>query len=373
MQKFFHKNSLYVHIPFCLNKCLFCSFAVSVGQGHRADDYIGALEREAQVHRGARLNTVYLGGGTPTFLSAVQLERLMKFLRGHFIFEPDCEITIEANPDDVHIEKAECLLDLGFNRVSMGAQTFDDRYLKFLGRTHDAARARAAFECLRQAGFGNINVDLMYGFPGQSEEELDNDARRLADLQREHVSGYTLTIEPNSRFYARQMKLDDEEKLARHYALVTQALETAGLRQYEVSNFARHGYESRHNSHYWTGGDYIGLGMGAHSHAAGRRFWNEDKLVPYLEKVNAAGSAVAGEENLSLRQRLGERFVLGLRTNKGVDHAVLEDEIGCRLEKDVLRQVTELVKEGFLEKEGTTVRATMKGRLVLDDISARLI
>ncbi len=373
MQKIFNKNSLYVHIPFCSSKCLFCSFAVSVGQGHRADDYIEALEREAQVHRGARLNTVYLGGGTPTFLSAVQLKRLMKFLRGHFVFDPDCEITIEANPDDINSEKSQCLSDLGFNRVSMGAQTFDDRYLKFLGRTHDAARARAAFECLRQAGFGNINVDLMYGFPGQSEEELDNDARRLADLGSEHVSVYTLTIEPNSRFYARQMKLDDEEKLARHYALVTQVLETAGLRQYEISNFARHGYESRHNSHYWTGGDYIGLGMGAHSHATGRRFWNEDKLVPYLEKVNAAGNAIAGQEDLTLRQRLGERFVLGLRTNKGVDYAVVENEIGCRLEANVLQQVTDLVEERFLETEGTMVRATMKGRLVLDDISARLI
>jgi oxygen-independent coproporphyrinogen-3 oxidase len=297
----------------------------------------------------------------------------MKFLRGHFIFGPDCEITIEANPDDINAEKSQCLSDLGINRVSLGLQTFDDRYLKFLGRTHDAARAQAAFECLRSAGFGNINVDLMYGFPGQSQEELNNDARRLADLGSEHVSVYTLTVEPNSRFYARQMKLDDEEKLARHYVLVTQALETAGLRQYEISNFARDGYESRHNSHYWTGGDYIGLGMGAHSHAAGRRFWNEDKLLPYLEKINAAGNAVAGEESLSLRQRLGERFVLGLRTNKGVDHAAIEDEIGCRLEKDILQQVADLTAEGFLEKEGTTVRATMKGRLVLDDISARLI
>ena len=366
-------TSLYIHIPFCLNKCLFCSFAISVGQAHRADDYIAALEREAASHGKTRVSGIYLGGGTPTFLSIAQLDRVMTFMRGHFILDTGCEITIEANPEGIDAVKAKQLSALGFNRISMGAQSFDDRYLKFLGRAHSAAKARAAFKDLRDAGFKNINVDLMYGFPGQSEDELMWDVRALTDLQSEHVSVYTLTIDPNSRFYAKQMKLDDDEKLAGHYTRVTEALEAAGLGQYEVSNFARAGYESRHNSHYWTGGDYIGLGMGSHSHLAGHRFWNEDKLLPYIEKVNAFGRAVAGEEHLSSRQRLGERLVLGLRTNKGVDYAAFEQEYGCCLEENTIGQITNLVDEGFLEQEGTLLRTTLKGRLVLDAIASRLV
>ena len=365
--------SLYIHIPFCLNKCLFCSFAISVGQGHRAEDYCAALQREAAPYRKTRVSTVYLGGGTPTFLAIAQLERVMSFMRGHFIFDDDCEATIEANPEGIDAAKAKQLLKLGFNRVSMGAQSFDDRYLRFLGRVHDAATARAAFGHLRAAGFNNINVDLMYGFPGQSEEELMQDVRVLTEMGSEHASVYTLTIDPNSRFFAKQMKLDDDEKLAGHYVQVVEALESAGLRQYEVSNFARNGRESRHNRNYWMGGDYIGLGMGSHSHLAGRRFWNEDKLLPYIEKVNAFTSAIAGEESLSGRQRLGERFVLGLRTNKGVDTAALEQEYGCRLEENIVQQIADLSDEGFLEQEGTLLRTTMKGRLVLDAIATRLV
>ncbi len=366
-------TSLYIHIPFCLNKCLFCSFAISVGQGHRVDDYLGALEREGAAHRGMRVSSVYLGGGTPTFLSTAQIKHLMMFVRKNFILDPDGEITIEANPEGIDADKAQCLKNLGFTRVSMGAQTFDERYLKFLGRAHDAATARKSFQLLRDVGFDNINVDLMYGFPGQAEEELKSDVQHLIDLGSEHVSVYTLTIDPNSRFYARQMKLDDDEKLADHYMRVAQMLEAAGIGQYEVSNFARSGKESRHNSHYWGGGDYIGLGMGAHSHKAGRRSWNEDKLLPYIEKVHAQGHAVAGEEVLSQRQRLGERLVLGLRTNKGIDYAVLEGDLGCQLDVQAVGQITDLVAEGFLEREGTRLRTTPKGRLVLDEISSRLV
>lgn len=365
--------ALYVHIPFCSSKCLFCSFAIAVGQTHRAGDYLDALEQEAGRYDGRAVSTVYLGGGTPSLLDAVGLRRLTGILRSRFRIPPDAEFTIEVNPETVNTEKVRLLKDLGINRVSLGVQSLQDRYLKFLGRGHDSETAARAVETIRAAGFGNVSLDLMYSFPQQTESELKNDVEDLLRLSPDHVSLYTLTIEENSRFYARQMKLDADEVLADHYLLIADLLAHAGFQQYEISNFAKPGFESRHNLNYWEGGEYIGLGMGAHSHLNDERFWNAAALPAYLQKVRESRNAIEGSERLSPGVRLMERVLFGLRMNRGIDVKKLEDACGCALEPGTRALIEEYVAAGFLHMDGTVLTATLKGRLVLDELSARLI
>ncbi len=365
--------SLYIHIPFCVKKCLFCSFAVSIGQAHRVDDYIAALEKEAAQYKGLAVRTVYLGGGTPSFLSAPQLERVVRMVRSNFSVEDDAEWVIENNPEGIDVHKALALKALGFTRVSLGVQSFNDAYLKFLGRAHDRGRAVQAFADLRAAGFGNINVDLMYGFPKQTRAALHADLEAVAALQSEHVSIYTLTVEPNSRFYATQMKLDGDDKLADDYVYVTEYLEKAGFQQYEVSNFARPGFRSKHNMAYWQGGGYVGLGMGAHSFMGNFRVWNTEHLNQYLDQISTDGRAIAGYEDLDARTQFMERLVFGLRMNAGIRIPIIEKEQQYLASIETMRLIDGFIKDGFLVKEGEYIKTTLQGRLVLDELAARLI
>jgi oxygen-independent coproporphyrinogen III oxidase len=366
-------TSLYVHIPFCTKKCLFCSFVIAVGQSHRVDDYISALDKEAQTHGRASISSVYFGGGTPSFLNEGQLERLTSQISRNFSCEPASEWTIETNPEGLTASKAKLLKKLGFTRVSLGVQSLNDRYLKFLGRAHDRARALEAFGHLRDAGFDNVNLDLMYAYPGQTPEEVTEDVREIASLQSEHLSLYSLTVEEKSRFYAEGMKLDDDERLAGHYVLVCKLLEEAGVHQYEVSNFCRGERRSRHNMHYWQGGDYIGLGVGAHAHVKGRRSWNVSKLQDYFARVGDRGEAVEGFEDLSPETRLMELVVFGLRMNEGIVPGELERKIGFPLSQEKKERIEQFVRDGFLEREGERLRVSPRGRLILDEISSRLI
>ena len=357
--------SLYIHIPFCSRKCLFCSFVIAVGQLRVRDDYVAALVAEMKNYRGMRVSTVYLGGGSPSLLDEDQLGRLMQAIRKNFLLEKNAEITIEVNPESVDAPKARFLNDVGFNRVSLGVQSLNDRYLKFLGRGHDAGCALEAYRILRQAGLSNINLDLMYAFPGQTQQELEDDVRALACQKSEHLSLYTLTIEPNSRFYATQMKLDDDEKLAEHYLLIARILDEYGFKQYEVSNFARPGFESAHNINYWQGGSYIGLGLGAHGFLKARRYWNTTRLQEYLQKALKGQSTIEGHEDLSEATKATEKLLFGLRMNKGV----LWEQVGESKHKDIQA----LIAGGFLVLENGFLKTTVKGRLVLDELSSRLI
>ncbi len=365
--------SLYVHIPFCQKKCLFCSFTVVVGQGHRVPDYLKSLESEARRYSGSKVSTVYVGGGTPTFLSETQLEDLFGVLRRHFLIGSEAEFTLEANPEGLTSGKARLLKAHGVNRVSLGVQSLNDRFLKFLGRAHDRAQALAAFEVLRQAGFSNLNVDLMYGFPQQTDEELQKDLRAFGEFNSEHVSAYSLTIEENSRFHAQGIPLNPSEAQGRQYRLVAQTLGAQGFRQYEVSNFAKPGYESRHNLAYWTsGGGYIGLGLGAHSYLSGERSWNVSRLPKYLG-LSEQESAVEGRERLNPEGRLLEMFLVGLRMVDGVDIPRLENDFDCPLSSRTRKQIEEYVAAGLFVQEGSRLRATPTGLSLLDEIAARLI
>jgi len=358
-------SSLYIHIPFCSRKCLFCSFVIAVGQEHRREEYVRTLILEMKKYKNIPIGTIYLGGGTPSMLDKKDFEILMSAIKNNFSFNSDIEITIEANPESINREKIKFLKSQGFNRISLGVQSMNDRYLKFLGRTHDAQMARDAYHMLREEGFDNINLDLMYAFPGQTKEELQEDVKSIASLKSEHLSLYTLTIEPNSRFYATQMKLDEDEKLAEQYLLIGRLLHEDGFLQYEVSNFAKPGFESRHNKNYWQGGAYVGLGVGAHGFTGKRRYWNSSRLGEYLERVSSGKEVIEGFEDLTDDQLMMERVLFGLRMNEGIDVDLIPEN------KRELIQAW--IKDGFLILANGKLRTSDQGRLVLDELSSRLI
>lgn len=364
-------TSLYIHIPFCQRKCLYCSFAVVIAQEHKADSYIDCLEKEAGLYQQTSVRTIHVGGGTPSFLTASQLERLIGGIHRKFRVADDAEFAVECNPEGLTPEKLSVLRRGGVNRVSLGVQSFDDARLRYLGRCHDGRTAVEAYDLLRRAGFPNINVDLMFSLPGGSGRELSADLEIVRNLAPEHVSLYALTIEPPSRFFVRNVKLPDEEIQVRQYREVTGTLSGYGYRQYEVSNFSRPGHESRHNLNYWEGGDYIGLGMSAHSHRDGERYWNTEKLRLYIDMISQKGEAVAGRERLTGQKRLKEGLLFGLRMNKGVELPELEKRFGCRFEDR--EKLDAFIHQGYLEYSGGRIRATDRGRLVLDGLSAALI
>jgi len=283
------------------------------------------------------------------------------------------ETTIEANPEDITSDKAAVLKELGFDRISLGVQSFNDSYLKFLGRNHDKEQAEKAFSLLRAKGFDNINVDMMCSFPQQTFEELKKDLRKLTRLQCEHVSLYTLTVEEFSRFYVKGLKNKNDSEEAKRYEYAVKTLEDEGWQQYEISNFAHKDKESKHNLNYWLGGNYIGLGVGAHSHVEGKRSWNVSRLKEYLLALQHSTTPQAGSEVLTPLQRLKESLVFGLRMNQGVHIPSLEKQSHCALPLECIQKIREFSKAEYLCYDGDYLKTTMKGRLVLDEISAYLI
>jgi oxygen-independent coproporphyrinogen III oxidase len=363
---------LYIHIPFCQKKCPFCSFAVVIGQERRVDEYLMQLSREAECYRGTDISTVYIGGGTPSLLSVGQIQRLFSIVRSNFRSEEDAETTFECNPENLTEEKACALKELGVNRVSLGVQSMQPHFLKWLGRSHHVEDSDWAFKFLRSAGLRNISLDLIYGLPEQTAQELERDLDGVLAFGSEHLSVYSLSVEERSLFFARKVQAREAAD-PDWYSVVCRRAESAGLRQYEISNFAHQGRESRHNLNYWEGGDYIGLGMAAHSHLQGERFWNADTFPQYLQMMEEKRNAVVGREKLAPHAKLVETFLFGLRMNKGVDLSQLERRFGCEMAADKKEMLENLIETGLLEEKGPRILTTARGRVVLDEISANLI
>lgn len=366
-------TGLYIHIPFCRRKCFFCGFAVTVGQERRIDTYLKCLALEAEQYRGQKIDTVYIGGGTPTLLNETELQTLCDIITKNFKIAKGAEFTIETNPDTITFEKAKLLRARGINRISVGAQSFSKKYLKFLGRTHTPADIKKCFRLLYDAGFKNIGIDLMFGFPRQTLSELQKDLTAALALKPDHVSVYNLTIEPTSRFSRFTPTLPSSDRLGHLYSFIISYLAKRGLSQYEVSNFAKRGKCSAHNILYWQCHDYLGLGLGAHSHIKGKRFWNGTKLFPYLTAVEKTGSNLEGSENLNKSQRLIEALLFGLRMNAGIKLCELEKRFGCTLPPEKKKRIEEFIQNGFLENAGRRLRTTLKGRLVLDELCGYLV
>ena len=328
---------LYIHIPFCASRCIYCGFYSTTRLDLR-QQYVDALIRElvevgkSKMLKDDSISTVYLGGGTPSQLTIPQLHQLFDAIYIYNKVESDAEVTIEMNPDDVSVPYADTLRQLGINRVSMGAQTFDDERLRWLNRRHTVAQVGQAVTMLRAAGIRNISIDLMYGFPDETIDDFVRDIDEAIKLDVEHISAYCLMIEEGTELYRRYgdkrvREYDDskEETERKMYELLIDKLTAAGYEHYEISNFARPGFRSRHNSSYWTGVPYIGLGAAAHSFDGHLRSWNVSDIQQYIAAVNR-DERLNEEEVLSATDFYNERVMLGLRTCEGVDLSALSDD-----------------------------------------------
>lgn len=322
---------LYIHIPFCKSRCVYCGFYSTTGLALR-QQYVDALCREMEI-RGERrevrgeIETVYFGGGTPSQLSIEQLQQILLYINKVYslstLHSPlSTEITIEMNPDDVTAELATALRQLGVNRVSMGAQTFNDERLRFLHRRHSAKQVHQAVETLRQAGFQNISIDLMYGFPEETLEDWEADIKEALSLDVEHISTYCLMYEEGTPLYqlleqGKVSEVDEELERQMYYTLIDR-LEAAGYEHYEISNFARPGFRSRHNSSYWQGIPYIGIGAAAHSYDIETRSWNIADIRQYIRGIEQ-GQRLYESETLDEDTRYNDAVTVALRTCEGLD------------------------------------------------------
>ena len=356
---------LYVHVPFCLTRCGYCDFNAYAGLGHLASRYGQALEAEAGLWaddwRGERFGSVFLGGGTPTTLDQADLGRLLGSLRGRFDVEPWAEVTIEANPDTVDAAKLAALREAGYTRLSMGAQSFDQRVLDSLERLHRPASVRRAFAAARAAGHTNVNLDLIYGANGETLASWRQTLEETIALRPEHVSAYAFTIEqatPLGRKVQAGLVPGPEPDLpADMFDLACELLSDAGYRHYEVSNWALSGFECKHNLGYWRKRPYLGLGAGAHSYRDGRRWWNVRPPSEYLETVEHGLRPVGGEEHLTLQDERLEEVFLKLRILEGVP----VDSVDAEVASDYLGA-------GFLCRRNGHLVPTERGMLLLNEL-----
>jgi oxygen-independent coproporphyrinogen III oxidase len=362
--------SLYVHIPFCGSRCPYCDFAFVVRKTNLAPRYVDAIVREldARVPDVARINTIYFGGGTPSEIPTDLLGGILDHVADRWTVASDAEITAEANPDD-----ASCftgLRQIGANRLSLGAQAMDNATLKALGRRHTAEQTHDAYQAAREAGFRNVNLDLIFGAPGQTTPEWTRSLDVALSWEPEHFSVYGLTIEAGTAFHRRKVKgtlqLPGEEAETDMYTAALDRLADAGYRQYEVSNFATPGQESTHNLAYWHRRPYLGVGLSAHSFVDGARSWNTTDLSDYLTQVESSGVAVDGTETESSDSRFVEEVLLGLRMPEGIPEALIADI-------DRSRGLERLAGAHLVERTRGRVRLTRKGLLLADLVCAELV
>jgi putative oxygen-independent coproporphyrinogen III oxidase len=366
-------SGLYVHIPFCKTKCPYCDF-YSIISPELICAYLEALDQEAAYYKDSfsSFDSLYLGGGTPSLLDAVQLTTLVKNLRRLFHFAPDTEFTIEVNPDDVTAEKLRGYRDLGINRLSLGVQSFDEGELVFLQRRHTARQTTAALGLIRAAGFDNLGLDLMYGLPGQTLDTWRQTLETALSFAPEHLSCYQLTIAegtPLARRLARgEFTLPDEEAQRDFFLSTRQFLEDRGYIHYEISNFAcGEEYFSRHNRKYWNHTPYLGLGPAAHSFRDGRRWWNFSSVAEYGAALNAGKAPVAGSEDLTPEQLRLEALCLGFRTREGVALEVIRGHPRWQM------ILSELAQAGLVKQQNGRVAATPQGLVVADRLPLRLV
>ena len=366
-------QGLYIHIPFCKSRCIYCGFFSTTMLDLR-QQYVDALCQEMKMRcQGAEnISTIYLGGGTPSQLTTDQLRQILHRAYKYNKVEKDAEVTIEVNPDDVTERFANDLTQLPVNRISMGVQTFDDKRLRFLHRRHTAEQVTTAVDRLRAAGIKNISIDLMYGFPGETIADCEADIAKALSLQVEHISTYCLMIEEDTQLQQMLQQgniTETEEELERQmYFTLKDRLETAGYEHYEISNFARPGYRSRHNSSYWRQVPYLGLGAAAHSFDGKNRQWNVADINRYIEGIEQ-GRPVVEHETLTPDNHYNEVVMTALRTCEGIDTATLADDY----HDYCLAQAKPFLANGLLENDGTWLRLTREGLFVSDMVMTALM
>lgn len=354
-------TGLYVHIPFCRQKCNYCDFASYPGQEALIPAYLAALEREASLYSGRTFQTLYIGGGTPSLLSAAQLQVLCDLLaRITGPFSALREVTCEANPESLTPQKLTVLKAAGVERLSIGLQSWHDEELKTLGRIHTREDFLNAYQAARQAGFTNINIDLIAGLPGQTLDSFLNGLAGVLSLRPQHISVYGLQIEEGTPFFERGV-LCDQLLMRRMLEETHRRLCAAGFEHYEISNFALPGCRALHNTHYWQNGEYVGLGAAAVSYLNGRRSQNTANIVEYIQKINRGESAVVFEETLEGKAKLGESLMLGLRQLDGfAPSKSMWRAFGKEIDKHI--------QNGLLAQKNNTIKLTFEGLFLANEV-----
>ncbi len=366
---------VYIHIPFCEKKCFYCDFYSIENQSQRSD-FVSSLLKEIELyslsHPKRRADTIFFGGGTPSLLAPAEMGQIIDSVRKNFEITPDAEFTIECNPGTVDTKYLAEYREIGANRLSFGVQSFFDDELKFLSRIHDSKAAVAAFKKARDAGFDNINIDLMYALPGQTKERVLSNLSTAVALAPNHISAYSLIVEPGTPLFSavanRQVSPADENTEALLYETVMSFMGNNGFHHYEISNYSIPGFKCRHNLKYWDGGEYAGFGPSAHSHLGNRRFWNVSSLNAYLSKLSEGVLPIASTENLSQSETKDEFIFLSLRKGK-LSLRLLRATHGVELAGEFL---SGLSVSGYAVIEGEELVLTRKGFTVCDEIASEI-
>lgn len=365
-------TAAYIHVPFCAHRCGYCDFTVVAGKDHLAGEYLRALEFEIQsLERPRQVNTLFIGGGTPTHLEARQLDQLLSLVNTWFTLTADGEFSVEANPAGLDAEKIDILAAHGVNRVSLGVQSFDRRILEVLERDHDAAQVEAAVQFISRR-IGNFSLDLIFGVPDQTLDLWRETLERAVALRPAHISTYGLTFEKGTAFWSRRAKgilqQADNEIEREMYALAMDELPRQGFEQYELSNFAQRGNRCRHNETYWVGRSYYGFGPGAARYLDGRRETNHRSVSTWMARVLSGKSPVGNVDILDPADRARETLVIGLRRTAGIDRAAFRATTGYELEDIAGAAIARQCAAGLLERTMTGIRLTREGRFLADSV-----
>ena len=368
-------KGLYIHIPFCDHICTYCDFPKLLTKGQRHAEYIEALIQELKLYQQnvgfSNLQSIYIGGGTPTALSVEQIQPVFDFLTEQIQMNQIQEFSIEANPENLTRDKIQYLKAQGVNRFSLGVQTFHESLLKRIGRKHQAQEVIQAVANLKQCGIKNINLDLIYAIPGQTLDELRDDLRHVISLEVEHISAYSLIVEEHTQLYLAymrdQIELTDNEIEAKMYEVTIETLTEAGYEHYEISNFAK-SKPSLHNQWYWKNETYIGVGLGAHGYVKGQRYQNTRSINTYIELLKDGKLPMIESHALTKEEMIEEEMFLGLRLLKGVNLKAISDKYDVNIDEIYGKAFEELIQKGYLEQKELNVRLTPSGLLMANEV-----
>lgn len=369
-------TSAYVHIPFCTQICYYCDFSKVFIKNQPVDAYLEALIKEFESYQINSLKTLYIGGGTPTAITAKQLDYLLSHLQQHLQLDQLEEFTIEANPGDLTEDKIAVLRQSAVNRISLGVQTFNDKQLKQIGRSHTEAQIYTTIASLKEAGFQNMSIDLIYALPGQTIQQVKENVAKALALDIPHLSLYSLILEHHTVFMNKmrrgKLQLPTEDLEAEMFEYIISEMEASGFEHYEISNFTKPGFESRHNLMYWNNDEYFGCGAGASGYLNGIRYRNRVPIQHYLKAV-ADGNARLSEEVLTKEEMMEEELFLGLRKKSGVSVSRFQEKFGLSFESRYGSVVRELQAQGLLVKDKDFVRMTKKGLFLGDSVAEKFI
>lgn len=369
-------TSAYVHIPFCTQICYYCDFSKVFIQNQPVDDYLQALIREFESYQIKNIRTLYIGGGTPTSITAEQLDYLLTQLTKNLNLDVLEEFTIEANPGDLTSDKIAVLKKSAVNRISLGVQTFNDKHLKQIGRNHNEGQIYQSIDSLKRAGLNNISIDLIYALPGQTMEDIKENIGKALALNIPHLSLYSLILEKHTIFMNKmhrgRLSLPSEDLETEMFDYIISQMEENDFEHYEISNFSKAGFESQHNLVYWNNSEYFGVGAGASGYLDGIRYRNRGPIQHYLKAVDE-GNARLSEEVLTKKEMMEEELFLGLRKRSGVSIQLFEEKFNISFEEYYGEVVAELKDMGLLVSDNKHIRTTRKGLFLGDTVAEKFI